>query len=293
MIPSLGHQLVALALCGGEILVRAVRIRLLVPGAGLSLWQAITVNAYGDAASAVTPGRLGGDPARFLGFRRAQVGAPEALAGLAVEAFIDWVLLALATLALTVAFAGTAVAGTRRLLALAAGPRARFLVTLVLVLISLSAVLVWWYHRRSKSAASSTLVLAWRRARTLGCRSMAIATALTIVSIVARTAILPVLVAGLPGIDSGAVVLGSFVLLFGQLALPTPAGAGGVELGFVGGFAGTLSAGDLATLLLSWRTYTLILGAALGVVLFARNALAGSSKRRYKPNSSVNVRSQL
>ena len=293
MIPSLGHQLVALALCGSEILARAVRIRILVPGAGLSLWQAITVNAYGDAASAVTPGRLGGDPARFLGFRRAQVASPEALALLAVEALIDWVLLVLATLALSIAFAGTAVEGARRLVALATGPRARLLVTLVLVLIALSAVLVWWYHHRFKSAASSTLVLAWRRARALGWGSVALATTLTIVSMVARTAILPVLVGGLPGIDSGAVVLGSFVLLFGQLVLPTPAGAGGVELGFVGGFAGTLSAGDLATLLLSWRAYTLILGAALGVVLFARNALAGSSKSRYKPNSSVNVRSQL
>jgi uncharacterized membrane protein YbhN (UPF0104 family) len=293
MIPSLGHHLVALALCGGEILVRAVRIRILVPGSGLSLWQAITVNAYGDAASAVTPGRLGGDPARFLGFRRAQIAAPEALAGLAVEALIDWLLLALATLALSIAFAGTAVAGTRRLVALATGPRGRLLVTLVLVLIALSAILVWWYHHRSKSTASSTFVLAWRRARALGWRSVAIAATLTIVSMAARTAILPVLVAGLPRIDSGAVVLGSFVLLFGQLVLPTPAGAGGVELGFVGGFAGKVSAGDLATLLLSWRAYTLILSAVLGVALFARNSLAESSKRRYKANSSVNVRSQL
>jgi uncharacterized membrane protein YbhN (UPF0104 family) len=293
MIPSIGHHLVVLALCAGEILVRAVRLRILVPGAGISLWHAITINAYGDAASAVTPGRLGGDPARFLGFRRAQVAAPEALAGLAVEAFIDWVLLVLATLALSIAFAGTAVAGMRRLVALAAGPRARFFVILVLVLIAVSAVLVWWYNRRSKSGASSTLVLAWRRARALGWRSVALAAALTTVSMGARTAILPVLVAGLPGIDSGAVLLGSFVLLFGQLALPTPAGAGGVELGFVGGFAGTLTAGDLATLLLSWRAYTLIFGAALGVVLFARNAVADSSKPRYKPNSSVNVRSQL
>lgn len=293
MIPSLGHQLVALALCGGEILVRAVRLRILVPGSGLSLWQAITVNAYGDAASAVTPGRLGGDPARFLGFRRAQVADAEALAAIAVEALIDWVLIALAMFVLSIAFAGAAMAGTRRLVALATGPRARLLVTLVLVLVALSAVLVWWYHHRSKSAVSSTLVLAWQRARTLGWRSVALVTTLTIVSMVARTAILPVLVAGVPRIDSGAVILGSFALLYSQLVLPTPAGAGGVELGFVGGFAGTLSAGDLATLLLSWRAYTLILGAALGVVLFARSALAGMSKRRYKPDSSVNVRSQL
>ena len=42
-----------------------------------------------------------------------------------------------------------------------------------------------------------------------------------------------------------------------------------VELGFVGGFAGTLSPAALATLLVAWRVYTLILPAALGALLFA------------------------
>src|SRR5439155_1668301 len=96
------------------VVVRAVRLRLLVPGdARLSLWQAVTINAYGDAASAVTPGRVGGDPARFLACRRAGVEAPRVLAGLAVEALIDWVLLAAATVVLGLVFADTADAGGR------------------------------------------------------------------------------------------------------------------------------------------------------------------------------------
>jgi lysylphosphatidylglycerol synthase-like protein len=294
VIPSLGHQLVALALCGGEILVRAIRIRLLVPTGGLSLWQAVTINAYGDAASALTPGRLGGDPARFVGFRRATVSTPEALAGLAVESLIDWILLGLATLVLSLALAGTATEGARRLVVLATSPNARVFVALVLVLIVLCAVVAWRYHRRAPTGTSMTLALAWRRARALGWRPVALAAGLTTLSMAARTAILPVLVAGLPGIAPGAVVLGSFALLFGQLALPTPAGAGGVELAFIGGFAGTLRARDLAVLLLAWRTYTLILGAALGVVLFGRGSLASwSTRRRYSAKSSVNVRSQL
>lgn len=52
------------------------------------------------------------------------------------------------------------------------------------------------------------------------------ATVLTAVSIVARVAILPVLVAGRPGVAASAVVLGSFALLYGQLVLPRPPAPG-------------------------------------------------------------------
>jgi uncharacterized membrane protein YbhN (UPF0104 family) len=292
------HHIAALALVAADVVVRAVRIRLLVPHSSLSLWRAITINAYGDAASAITPGRLGGDPARFWGFRRAGIDTPRALAGLGVEALIDWVLLGVATVGLGLIFAETAAGGLRRLVALATGPEARLLVVAVLVLVAASAAAVRWYRRRSPPGAGSHLSLraTWQCARQLGWRTLAIAAALTAISMVARTAILPVLVAGHSGLATGAVIVGSFALLYGQLALPTPAGAGGVELGFVGGFAGALSTGELATLLIVWRIYTLILGAALGALLFARAAPGGWGwwrRRRYRLSNSVNVRSQL
>jgi uncharacterized membrane protein YbhN (UPF0104 family) len=290
------HHIAALALVAADVVVRAVRIRLLVPHSSLSLWRAISINAYGDAASAITPGRLGGDPARFWGFRRAGIETPRALAGLGVEALIDWVLLGVAIVGLGLIFAETAAGGLRRLVALATGPEARLLVVAVLVLVAASAAAVRWYRRRSPPGAVSHLSLraTWQCARQLGWRTVAITAALTAISMVARTAILPVLVAGHLGLAPGAVIVGSFALLYGQLALPTPAGAGGVELGFVGGFAGALTGGELATLLIVWRIYTLILGAALGALLFARAAPAGWwRRRRYRLSSSVNVRSQL
>jgi uncharacterized membrane protein YbhN (UPF0104 family) len=287
MFPSLAHQLVALGLFGADVLVRAVRIRLLVPGAPtLTLWQAITINAYGDAASAVTPARLGGDPARFLGCRRAGVATPRALAGLAVEALIDWVLLAVAAVLLGLAFADTAAAGVAHLVARATGRLARILVAAVVALALVSAALAHWYRRRHPlplpGGAAASLVATWRQARALGGRTVLLAATLTTLSMAARTAILPVLAAGLPGLDPRAVILGSFALLYGQLALPTPAGAGAVELGFVGGFAGTMSPRALAALLLAWRLYTLILGAALGAVLAATAAL-GAWRNRPAP----------
>ena len=274
MLPSLTAHLAALALCATDVVVRAVRLRLLVPGdSRLSLWQAVTINAYGDAASAVTPGRVGGDPARFLACRRAGVEAPRALAGLAVETLIDWMLLVAATVVLGFVFADTAAAGARHLVSLAVGPTARLLVALVLALAVASAAAARWYRRRLPAGALGSVVAAWQRARQLGWPCVTLAATLTALSMVLRVAILPVLVAGQPGLATGAVVLGSFTLLFGQLALPTPAGAGAVELGFVGGFAGTLSAATLATLLIAWRVYTLILPAALGALFFAREAL--------------------
>jgi uncharacterized membrane protein YbhN (UPF0104 family) len=298
MFPSLAHQLAALGLFGADVVVRAVRIRLLVPGTpNLTLWQAITLNAYGDAASAVTPARLGGDPARFLGFRRAGVETPRALAGLAVEALIDWLLLALAAVLLGLAFADTAAAGVARLVTLATGRTARILIGAVAALALVSAALARWYRRRHPlplpGGAAAWLAASWRHARGLGGRTVLLAAMLTTLSMVARTAILPVLAAGLPGLDPRAALLGSFALLYGQLALPTPAGAGAVELGFVGGFAESMSPRALAALLLAWRLYTLILGAALGGVLAAMTAVgARLRRRRSSPTSSMNVRSQ-
>jgi len=283
----------ALALVAADVAIRAVRLRVLAPGTTLTLPQAIVINAYGDAASAVTPARAGGDPARFLGFLRAGVPGPRALAALAVETLIDWALLVAGAAVLLTVWGDTAAAGARRLAALAATPHARLLVAGVLALAVASVVLLRWYRRRLPRGFTASVADAWRAARGLGWRGVSGAGALTALSMVARTAILPVLAAGLPGLDPGAVAVGSFALLYGQLVLPTPAGAGGVELGFIGGF-GTLAPPVLAELLVAWRIYTLILGAGLGALLLARAALLRrATSAPYKPNSSVNVRSQL
>ena len=298
MFPSLAHQLAALGLFGADVAVRAVRIRLLVPGTPHpTLWQAIKINAFGDAAAAVTPARLGGDPARFLGFRRAGVETPRVLAGLAVEALIDWALLALAAVLLGLAFADTAAAGIARLVALATGRTARVLIAAVVALALVSAALARWYHRRHPlpfpGGAAASLAATWRQARALGGRTVLRAATLTTLSMAARTAILPLLAAGLPGLDVRAVILGSFALLYGQLAVPTPAGAGAVELGFVGGFAQSMSPRALAALLLAWRLYTLLLGAALGGVLAATTALGARLKRhRFSPTGPTDRESQ-
>ncbi|HXE58976.1 MAG TPA: hypothetical protein VNK43_13330, partial [Gemmatimonadales bacterium] len=93
---------------------------------------------------------------------------------------------------------------------------------------------------------------------------------LSLVNVVTRVAILPVLAATLPEPPPvGPTALGSFALLYSQLVLPTPSGAGAVELGFLGGAAGDLGGAERA-LLLAWRFYTTGLGALLGLAIAAR-----------------------
>ena len=66
-----------------------------------------------------------------------------------------------------------------------------------------------------------------------------------------------------PELDT--LVLGSFTLLYGQLFLPTPAGAGVVEAGFLAGASGELG-GSAVRLLFWWRVYSAGVGVAAGVL---------------------------
>jgi len=90
---------------------------------------------------------------------------------------------------------------------------------------------------------------------------------LTVLNVATRVAILPLLAVTLSSPPPlGATVVGSFALLYSQAVLPTPAGAGAVELSFLGGAAGNLGSRE-ASLLVMWRLYTTLLPVVLGLVL--------------------------
>jgi uncharacterized membrane protein YbhN (UPF0104 family) len=113
----------------------------------------------------------------------------------------------------------------------------------------------------------------------------------TMVNVVARVAILPILLLTLPNHPPlGSVAFGSFALLYSQMILPTPSGAGAVDLGFLGGAAGDL--GDSrAALLLAWRLYTtgigVLLGLALALRIYGWQALRARVIRRSSGDSSA------
>ena len=281
MSPWLVHP-AALGLVTLDIAVRAVRLRLLLGrGRAIGFTEAVAVNAWGDAASALTPGRLGGEPARFLGLRRHRVATAHGLVVLAAERVVDLSLVALVTVG-SLAFLGER--GFRDVAALArrvVSPAFLPWVAAVAVLIVLSGVAAWRLRHRFPPVVEHSLREAVRETRNLSGVVVAGAGALTALSMLARVAILPVLLlAFTPLAHPLSAFVGSFALIYSQLLLPTPAGVGGVELGFVAGVAPLLSATDTAALLVAWRLYSLVIPAGLGGVLLAWDVAVRRLARR-------------
>jgi uncharacterized membrane protein YbhN (UPF0104 family) len=255
-------QLVCLALVVADLWARAWRIQLLVRGIGanLSLRDAFALNVIGDGASAVTPLRLGGEPARIGVMIASGVPVPAVLVASGYEVLITWpVLIGVAGL-LGWAFGSAwwAEAGPRFLEAVVAWWP--WLIGIVFV-----GILAWLGARRWKPLAGDERVRTLLRATVSQWREMpwgrvAFSIPPTVVSILTRTAILPVLVLTIPDPPAiGPVILGSFALLYSQLVLPTPAGVGAVEFGFLAGAAGTMGA-SLILVLALWRFYTTGIG---------------------------------
>ncbi|MBA3444532.1 MAG: flippase-like domain-containing protein [Gemmatimonadales bacterium] len=269
MSPLAAH-LTCLALVALDFLVRAWRIQWIMQGLGvpLPLKDAFVLNAFGDAANALTPLRLGGEPARVAGLSRSRVRLTAALVGVTLEAVASRLVLILVAALLIWQFAPAwwATAGpTLQAGAMKAWPW--------VVLVLLFGVMIWWYTRRVVSGATRRMRRPTRRVivylRRMPRWPLLASVPLSAVAIATRIAILPVLVLTLPSPPgTGPVIFGSFALLYSQMVLPTPSGAGVVELGFLGGAAGEIGEGQ-GWILLAWRFYTNGVGMALGVWLAA------------------------
>ena len=267
---ALEAHIVCAALVALDFLVRAWRIQWIMRGLGstVRLKDALVVNAFGDAANALTPLRLGGEPARVAGLLQSRIRITAALVGITLEAILSRLVLITIAAWLIWRYAPTwwSTAGPGLS---AAAARAWPWVMLVLFI----GVLIWWYTRRVISPATQRLRRPMRRVRVYLRRMprwpLLASLPLSAVAIVTRIAILPVLVMTLPAPPPlEPVIFGSFALLYSQMVLPTPSGAGVVELGFLGGAAGELGAGE-GWVLLAWRFYTNGIGVVLGVWLAA------------------------
>ena len=255
-------QVVCLALVVADVWARAWRVQLLVRGTGedLSLRDGIALNVIGDGASAVTPLRLGGEPVRIGVMLLSGVPAAATLVASGYEVLITWLVLIGSALFLGWAFGSAWWAE--------AGPR--FLDALLvwwpwLLGILLLSVLAWLVARRWKPRAGDDRLRRLLRQAGSQWREMPWSTLVrsvppTLVSILTRTAVLPVLALTIPDPPAwGPVILGSFVLLYSQLVLPTPSGVGAVEFGFLAGAAGSMGADHILVLAL-WRFYTTGIG---------------------------------
>ena len=266
----LDATLLCIALVIIDLVVRAWRIQWIVQGLGhrLGFWDSFVLNAYGDAACALTPLRLGGEPARLAGMLRSRVPATAAFVAISLEVLAAWPVIILA--------AGWLVWRYAPEWWNTAGPRMGEAVEGAwpwVLMVALVSLVAWWYARRVASPAVRHVRRPVRRAlvywRRMPRWPLVASLPLSFLNLATRVAILPVLALTLPTPpEMGPTLVGSFALLYSQLVLPTPSGAGAVELGFLGGAAGDLGA-RAGWLLLAWRFYTNGVGVLLGVGLAA------------------------
>lgn len=249
-------------------LARAVRIQRLLSGGGTppSLVGAFAVNAMGEAISAVTPFRIGGEASRIAGFQRVGIPPIQSVIALTAEAATSYpVLIAFAAI-IAALWAPSWWEDTRASWPTISAP---VMTSAAVALIAAVAAAMMFARRRRRTRPANGTTGRWRSAlRALPRSAVALSVPLSAISIIARVAILPVLVAALPdGPAIGTTTVASFALLYGQLLLPTPSGVGAVDYGFLSGAAGDLQ-GRGPYLLGTWRVLTTGVALALGTVGF-------------------------
>lgn len=269
----MGH-LLALALLAVDTVVRAWRIQLAAWTAGgrLSFNDAFRLNLYGEAASQLTPNRLGGEPARFLGLTEAGLRPVAAIVAIGVEVAAEWPVFLLAGAALFAHYVPDWRNAARSWLY---RHRAGDLVTIEIVALVV-LITVYLLQRLARAGFIRHRVRRqWRVAlahvRRAPRWALGAGALLTAVSIAARTLILPALAWGMKDAPPfGDMFYGALALLHAPLVVPLPSGGGGVEVVFLNGFAGDFGARQVAMLLL-WRFYTAGLLTALGVYALVRS----------------------
>ncbi len=269
----MGH-LLALALLAIDCVVRAWRIQLAVwtAGARLSFTDAFRLNLYGEAASQLTPNRLGGEPARFLGLTEAKLRPVTGIVAIGVEVACEWPVFLVAATALAAYYVPDWQDAARMWLR---RHRAGELVSIEVVAL-LVLVTVYLLQRLARAGFIRHRVrrqwrVAWAHVRRAPRWALGAGALLTAVSIVARALILPALAWPLPHHPPfGEMFYGALALLHAPLVVPLPSGGGGLEVAFLNGFAGDFGARQL-TMLLLWRFYTAMLLTALGVSALVRS----------------------
>ncbi len=238
------------------------------------MMDSLRTNLLADAGAALSPMRIAGEPARIAGMRLAGVPLPATLAAITWEVTVAWPLLAVTTVIFTALAAPAWWATTAPLLLdrVASGwPLLAGLMVLFIVAV------IWANRWRDRIGGGTRFVghfgTSWRQ---MPPGPLLASVPLSLINMVARTALLPALVLTRPDAPDAAVVwFGSFLLIYGQLFLPTPAGAGAVEVGFLGGAVGALE-GDVG-LLLAWRWWANGVPVVLGLIVAwqARRQLLG------------------
>jgi len=275
------NHIFAILLLGVDCVARAWRIQLATRAAGgrLAFHDALRLNLYGEAASTLTPNRLGGEPARFLGMTWSGLRVVMALVALGVEVAAEWPVFGVIAVALAAYYVPDWSQAADRFLShsLARDLLGIELIALVVLL------LIWILQRLVRPGAIRHRVRRqWRVALAHVRRApwwvLFGGALLTVVSLGARALILAALVWGRHDAPPFTVMFfGSLALLHAPLVVPLPSGGGGIEVAFLSGFAGDFGSAQVMMLLL-WRFYTTILLTVLGFYLLVRTHGVAAAK---------------
>lgn len=277
----MNHAL-AILLLAIDCVARAWRIQLATRAAGahLGFRDALRLNLYGEAASTLTPNRLGGEPARFLGMTWSGLRVVQALVAVGVEVAAEWPVFGIVAISLVAYYVPDWSAAADRFLT---HSLARDLLGFELIAL-IGLIVIWTLQRLVRPGAIRHRVRRqWRVALAHVRRApwwiLFVGALLTVISLAARALILPALVWGHLDAPPFAVMLfGSLALIHAPLVVPLPSGGGGIEVAFLSGFAGDFGPGHQVMTLLLWRFYTTVLLTVLGIYLLVRTHGAAAAK---------------
>ncbi len=270
-MPIFEAHLICCALVVIDLVTRAVRFQWLLRGlrVPVSFRNAFVMTTVADAAAAVTPNRIGAEPARLAAAAFADVPVTAAFVAIVYELMVTAPVTAAAAGWLALIYAPRWWHNARPLLAATAHRTWPVIVVLVV-----AGSVAWFFLRRAMPKTSHIVRRntrrAWAYARRMPAWPLLASVPLTLLGLAARVAILPVLALTLPfPPPMGPLTFGSFALLYAQILVPTPSGAGVIDIGFVGGAVGNLGERHQHLLHL-WRFYTTYAVVAIGAIVALR-----------------------
>ena len=286
-------HLLALGAVAFELTLRSAKIALSARACGIPLHFGTAARATlgGDFATAITPARVGAEPARYFVLRESGVPAAKALLVLFLELFIELVsLVVIASILLAFLPASGALKGVAAMVG-----------TYATVVLGLGFG-AWLVSRRRAAGPPPR----WARAIGLGAgtwrriqvslrhlrdsvdalkhakwRMMAGSLACSVLHITGRLMTLPIIIASLGAkVSLTSLVLWPLVLLYGGALIPAPAGGGAMEFGFSAIMKDILPPDVMAAALIWWRFYSYYIYVLLGAFAAGRTVMRALNSGR-------------
>ncbi|HEU4565848.1 MAG TPA: flippase-like domain-containing protein [Gemmatimonadaceae bacterium] len=241
----------------------------------------------GDFGGAITPGRSGAEPARYLILSEAGVPPAENFLILWIELFLEMLSLAAVVVAFGILFQGSAGGALAGVLGVV-GIYALFVLGLAAAGIVLSrrnasgpppawASALWLHAGRWRAIQRSLrrIRAGVERARDAKLGLLALAYLASILHVLFRLAILPLLVFALGGLTGSIapLVLWPLALFYGGVVAPVPGGGGFIEVTFRHFLGDAIPAFVLGASLIWWRFYTFYLYVILGAIAAGRSVM--------------------